>query len=145
MTDQRLIYRMEDGYAEALGVAMYMFARLEWNVVWCCERLDKGSVSELQELTAGIIRKRLGKLITSVVEDGLREQLMKAAEVFNPLVDLRNDMIHGTPITDKQLGQCLKGKTGSWSIGRINQAADSFADCAILFNSLLHGALKEPA
>lgn len=136
---------MENGYAEALGLATYMFARLEWNVVWCCERLEKGSVSELQELTAGVIRKRFGKLVLSVADDGLREQLVKAADVFNPLVDLRNDLIHGTPISDPEHGQCLYGKTGSWSITRINQAADAFAECAIIFNGLLYGALKKPS
>lgn len=145
MSGERLEYRMEPGYAEALGIASYMFARLEWNVVWCCERIEKGSVSELQELTAGVIRKRFTKLVGTVNDPEIRDQLEKAAEAFSPLVDLRNDLIHGTPVTDPEYGQCLNGNTGSWSIERINNAADSFAACAMLFNGLLYGVLQEPA
>lgn len=145
MSDEGLSYRMENGYAEALGLAAYMFARLEWNVVYCCERMKEGSVSELKELTAGLVRKRFGKLILAVSDDDVRDQLIKAAEVFNPLVDLRNDLIHGTPVTHPEYGQCLKGKTGYWPITRINQAADAFAECAISFNGILYGALTKPS
>ncbi|MBU0522711.1 MAG: hypothetical protein KKC24_23785 [Gammaproteobacteria bacterium] len=145
MSNERLQYRMETGYAEALGLAAYMFARLEWNVVWCCERLEEGSVSELQELTAGVVRRRFGKLVLAIADDELRDELVKAADVFNPLVDLRNDLIHGTPCTHPSYGQCLNGNTGAWSIDRINQAADAFAECAIIFNGILYGSLKKPS
>ncbi|WP_024617084.1 hypothetical protein [Pseudomonas kilonensis] len=141
MSDERLSYPMGGGYAEVLGVAMFMFARLEWNVIWCCERIKDGSVYELKEKTAGVIRKRLSKLVSDLPEGELREQLSSAAERFNPLVDLRNDLIHGTPMTDSEHGQCLRGSTGVWTITRINEAADSFAACAIHFNGLLYGAL----
>lgn len=39
MANERLLIPQDADYFHALGLAIVAFARLEWNAVWCCERL----------------------------------------------------------------------------------------------------------
>lgn len=134
---------MDLGYAHALGVAMYAFSGLEWNVIWCCERLQPNSIYKLAELTSGVVKKRFRKLATEVADDALRERLLQAADRFDPLVDLRNDFVHGRPMTDTDGGQRVSGQHGPWTIQRLEDTADEFTACSSVFNAFLHGALNE--
>lgn len=145
MKGDRLRIPMDSGYGHALGVAMYAFSRLEWDVIWCCERLQPNSIYKLTELTSGVVKKRFRKLATEVSDDALRERLLRAADRFDPLVDLRNDFVHGRPMTDTDGGQRVSGDSGPWTIERLNDIADEFTECSSVFNALLYGPLKEPA
>ena len=39
MKDDRLRIPVAADYAAAIGLAAYVFACLEWDAVWCCERI----------------------------------------------------------------------------------------------------------
>lgn len=47
MKDDRLRVPVDHGYIEALGRAAYVFATLEWDAVWCCERMQSNYIQKL--------------------------------------------------------------------------------------------------
>ncbi|UMY63918.1 hypothetical protein [Pseudomonas sp. LS.1a] len=145
MKDDRLSIPMDPGYAAALGVALYAFGRLEWDVIWCCERMEPGSITKLTELTSGVVKKRFRKLSEQIEDDALRTSLLQAADQFDPLVDIRNDFVHGNPFTDSDGGQRVGGKNGTWTVERLEEAADEFTTCSRVFNAFVHGALSDLA
>ena len=48
-------------YIQAFGRAMFIFARLEWQAVWCCEKISPGAIQPLSERTAGHVQTPLSK------------------------------------------------------------------------------------
>ena len=40
--DDRLRVTLDDPYAHALGLALFCFARMEWDAIYCCEKIDAG-------------------------------------------------------------------------------------------------------
>lgn len=48
MANERLLIPQDADYFHALGLAAVAFARLEWDAVWCCERLQKGYISTIE-------------------------------------------------------------------------------------------------
>ncbi len=59
MKDDRLRVPIDNAYVEALGRATYVFATLEWNAVWCCERMEADYIRKLSRKTAGKIADNL--------------------------------------------------------------------------------------
>jgi hypothetical protein len=55
MKNDRLRIVVDDPYVMALGRATYVFAILEWNAVWCAERLDPGFIPGLTERQQGAL------------------------------------------------------------------------------------------
>jgi hypothetical protein len=53
MPDERLRIPVHPDYASAIGLAVYCFASLEWDAVWCCEAIERGSVDGLEDRNAG--------------------------------------------------------------------------------------------
>jgi hypothetical protein len=46
MKDDRLRVPIDNAYVEALGRATYVFATLEWNAVWCCDRMQPNYIRD---------------------------------------------------------------------------------------------------
>lgn len=59
MNDERLTIPIDDAYVHAVGLATICFARLEWNAVWCCEKMHVGYVHTVATKTAGQIANDL--------------------------------------------------------------------------------------
>lgn len=59
MSDERKLIPADPEYLSALGLTTYAFARCEWQIVWCSERIHPGSVTKIvsEEMTAGTIGK----------------------------------------------------------------------------------------
>jgi len=45
--DDRLSCPVEKEYVKAIGLAAYTFARLEWQVVWCMEKIKPESIHKV--------------------------------------------------------------------------------------------------
>lgn len=72
--NDRLRSPVKDDYAEALGRVAYAFATLEWQVVWCSEKIKPGSLRRFvgEELTAGKIAKRFIDLCRNMQPSNVR-------------------------------------------------------------------------
>jgi len=86
VTNDRLRVSVEESYAESIGLAVFCFADLEWNVVWYCDRLVPGSINSLADQTAGLIAKQFTKMVAEVIDTPLRNQLSLLASRFEELV-----------------------------------------------------------
>jgi hypothetical protein len=129
-------------YAEAIGRAAYIFAYLEWNVVWCCEKIAPGYIKKLKKKTAGKIGTDFLKFSETLADDKGRAAFVVAAEAFARLVLDRNNLLHAKPATAQGGEQRLFHNGYEWTVERINSVADSFAACAIEINDLFYAWLN---
>jgi hypothetical protein len=145
MKDDRKRVPLADDYALALGVAAYCFARCEWDVVWCCERIQPGALQKIvgDKLTAGGIAKRFKNLVRSMPASAGRKELEALASEFEKLVETRNAIAHGKPCTAPGGAQRLSSPA-ILEIADLERAADDFTTCSLGLNSMLYGFLKAP-
>ncbi|WP_201701088.1 hypothetical protein [Paraburkholderia hiiakae] len=137
MKDDRLRVPVDPTYVAALGLAAYAFAILEWNAVWCCERLEPGCIDRIAERTAGNIAKYFIRL----AEANGSAEIISAARRFDALVHRRNGLLHGKPGTDEDGGQRLFRNGVAWTEDDIGTVVDDFTECSLTLNSFLYGAL----
>ncbi|MEM9505988.1 MAG: hypothetical protein AAGA01_18785 [Cyanobacteria bacterium P01_E01_bin.43] len=144
MPKDRLCIPVDEQYVSALGLATYAFARCEWQVVWCCEKIKPGSVGKIvaNEMTAGKIGQYFANLVRNMPKSSGRDDLAEAAEEFNRLVLERNRIIHGKPCTSSE-GQQRLSSNGIIEISNLEEAADAFAACGGKLNSIFYGFLKQ--
>lgn len=129
-------------YIEALGMAAWSFASLEWQVVWCCEKIRPGSLHQIvdDELTAGRIAKRFIDFTRNMPRTKEREQLSALAASFGELVEERNAILHGKPCTGPN-GESRLSSKKVLEIPDLEDAADKFAVCGSELNKLYYGFL----
>lgn len=143
MKDDRLRISVEPAYIASIGRATFAFATLEWNAVWCCEKIAPGSIDTLPDKTAGVIAREFVKQVKQMPSTPDRARLLAAAEDFKALVEDRNGLMHGKPGTDTtDGGQCLFRHGKAWTIDTIDAAGDRFTECSIQLNEMLYGFLK---
>lgn len=82
MKDDRLRVPIDDPYLISLGRATYVFATLEWNAVWCAERLAPGFINDLKKKTAGKIASDLLALINRIVDPTVKAACEPPARRF---------------------------------------------------------------
>lgn len=143
MKDDRERVPVDDHYVEALGRATYVFATLEWNAVWCCERLDRGYINKLERKTAGRIATDLLSRVSRIGDPVFHDACNGPAREFQRLVKIRNSILHGKPGTADDNAQRLFSEGRAWSPEMVEDAADDFAACSINLNALLYAELKD--
>jgi hypothetical protein len=143
MTDERKRVPIDPEYISALGLATYAFARCEWQVVWCSEKILPGSITKIvsKEMTAGMIGKHFSDLVKNMPKSKEREALSSLASKFLDLVNERNRIIHGKPCTAPTGEQRLSGN-GIIEITHLEKIADAFIVCNEKLNSLFYGFLQ---
>ena len=141
--DDRLRTPVEDDYVHAIGLAAYTFSRLEWQVVWCMEKIRPESIRKVvgEEMTAGVIAKKFSDATRNMPKSKEREELKDLSRQFIDLVKVRNDMAHGKPCTSPAGDQRLSGKE-IIEIEHLEKAADDFSECAGKLNNLFYGYLS---
>jgi hypothetical protein len=98
----------QDQYLRELGRATYNFAYLEWGIVWLTETLQPNFLGAAQALTAGQIALRFIDAVERVpASEPDQRQLTELARKFSELVEDRNRLIHGNPITSSDGEQRL--------------------------------------
>lgn len=143
MKDDRLRCPVEKEYVEALGLAAYTFARLEWQVVWCMEKIRPKSIHKVvgEEMTAGTIAKKFIDATRNMPKSKEREALKKLAQKFMELVQIRNQIMHGKPCTSPNGDQRLSNNE-IIEIATLESSADDFVECGGKLNDLFYGFLK---
>ncbi len=145
MKDERLRISVLPDYSSALGLAVYCFASLEWNAVWCCERIHPGSIEGLEDRTAGRVADTLLHLVKRLGGSDEQLELESAAAEFRFLVGTRNNLVHAKPGTAPDGSQGLFRHGDHWTIAELNAVADAFAACSIRLDEALDGLLGRPA
>ncbi|NJC04601.1 hypothetical protein GGQ97_000394 [Sphingomonas kaistensis] len=141
MNNERLGVPVRAEYASAVGLAVYCFAGLEWNAVWCCERIEPGSMEDLADRTAGRVADTLVHLVQGLEHSAKQSDLEKAAMEFRALVGARNNLVHAKPGTAHDGEQALLRHGDQWTIGELEAVADAFAECGNRLNKALDGLL----
>lgn len=146
MSDDRLKVPQAPDYFHAIGLAAVAFARLEWNAVWCCHRLQDDYVQtiEAQRKTAGNIARDLGCLFLRISDQSLRVKAVPFADEFKLIVADRNALMHGKPGTGKHGEQRLFRQGDEWTINDINGFSDRCVRAGGPLNALLYNELAEP-
>jgi hypothetical protein len=142
--DDRLRIPQDPDYFHSLGLAAVAFARLEWNAVWCCERLSQGYIQTIErdKKTAGRIARDLKSLFQRVQDATLQAKTLPLASKFIDLVDERNGLMHGKPGTSGTGDQRLFRGGSEWTIQEIDSFADDCVKAASPLNSLLYNELS---
>lgn len=127
----------------ALGLAMVAFARLEWNAIWCCERLQPGYIETIEpkRKTAGIIANELKLLFSKISDQDLNTKAIPFSDDFIDIVLVRNALLHGKPGTAKDNSQRLFKNGKEWTIDAVNEFSDSCVRISMPLNSLLYDEL----
>jgi len=141
MKGDRFGIPVEAAYVEAVGRAAYIFARMEWDVAWCCERMRRNYLNTLKKKTAGIIANDFLAL-SNRRPLTIKADCVFAAKEFKRLVLVRNRLLHAKPSTAPGGEQQLAHDGKHWTIAMIDDAADEFAAGAKLVNALLYNQLK---
>lgn len=137
---------IDDAYVEALGRAAYAFAVLEWNAIWCCERMDpsymlKPGRARSKKRTAGEIAADLVRLVKNHPDPKVQTACLAPAKEFVHLVEVRNRILHGKPARTSAGEHRLFHDGIAWTPAMINDEADNFAECGELLNKALHNVL----
>lgn len=143
MRNDRLRIPSNSDYTSALGLAVYCFASLEWNAVWCCERIEPGSIENLADRTAGRVADTLLHLVERLDRSGEQSDLKSAASDFRFLVGTRNNLVHAKPGTAPDGQQSLFRHGDQWTLTELEGVADSFATCSMRLHQALQGLLKD--
>ncbi|RYH70114.1 MAG: hypothetical protein EON54_01735 [Alcaligenaceae bacterium] len=144
MSDERNRVPLEPSYAQALGAAVYCFGSCEWNVVWCCEGLQRGALNKISrdKLTAGQIASMFTERVRNMPPSRSKLALRELAADFLDLVELRNSIVHGTPCTSPHGDQRIGHKGQIFEPTDLADAADAFTRCSMKANEFVHGELK---
>jgi hypothetical protein len=132
MKDDRLRVPVEPDYVSALGLAVFVFAKLEWAAICCCERIKPGSINDLPKMkkTAGGVARKLKQLARKLPASSEQSELYEAAVEFKNLVETRNELLHVQPgSTTPEGAQRLFHDGLPWQVEKIDQAADTFTEC----------------
>lgn len=142
MKEARFRIPVEEDYLLAIGRAVYSFAYLEWQVVWCCEKIRPGSLHRItkEEMTAGKIARVFTNVARNMRPSPLRDELANFAARFSELVKTRNQIVHGKPCTGPN-GQARLSADSIWEIPALEDAADQFAQCSIELNDLYYSQI----
>ena len=93
-----------------------------------CDRLQPGSLDQLEERTAGRVADRL--LTLTLHEDSPRAARIAAARRFQALVRSRNNLLHSKPDVAPDGHPRLIRDGDAWSKAEIETIAAAFEECA---------------
>lgn len=154
----------DDEYFKMLGIAIMAFQRLEWDVLYCCDRLSRDFIrnaqdnlwTSMQSAKGGKKKKGGGKsegakeLFARVSDRDLRDRLSGLIDNYIKIVDDRNQLVHADPATKEDPSggnQRLIYQAGSkrkvWFIDDLEKFSSECVDLGSYFNSILHNELKE--
>lgn len=144
--NDRLLVPQDPAYFQSVGLATIAFARLEWDAVWCCHRLQTDYIGtiEQQRKTAGRIGQDLEGLFARISDLALRAKVMPFAVEFREVVLDRNGLLHGKPATAPNGDQRLFRHGTEWTIDAVDAFADRCVRAGSPLNALLYDEFQEP-
>lgn len=139
--DARLLIPVDEVYLRSLGYALIAFARLEWSILYRGESIKTGFVGRCLPDTSGDIAKRFITLCKQLsASDARRTAYLLAGQRFQELAVTRNLLLHAKPCTAPDSSQVLSDHRLEglyWTIDKVNEAADEFANLSLQVESLL--------
>jgi hypothetical protein len=144
LNNARTSMPVDPEYTAALGLAVYAFALLEWNAVWCCEKLKPGIIDDLDDRTAGRVADTLLSLVKHLPGSWDQSDLLAQATRFQALTRTRNNLLHARPGTSSDGNHRLFRDGDQWTLDEIKAVADAFCDCGMRLDAHLHGFLDRP-
>lgn len=148
--DDRLRVSVDEPYLSSLGLALFVFARLEWEAVYLVEIIYgrkhnpasiTGYVGSVGAKTAGQIANDLTQAVAGMSDAKLKAAVEPHAVEFARLVRRRNDLMHANPATAPNGDQRLFRHGSQWTIPEVDDLADEFSACQIEMNDLHHKVL----
>jgi hypothetical protein len=139
--DERIKVPIDASYLHAVGLATICFARLEWDAVWCCEKMRTDYLQCARTKTAGQIANDLVNFAAAHLNPEVVASLGPPAAKFRRLVGKRNDLVHANPGTAVHGDQRLFRNGVEWTIDLINGTADEFAAASRPLNYHIHHVL----
>jgi hypothetical protein len=139
--DERTKVPIDGPYLHAVGLATICFARLEWDAVWCCEKMRTDYLQSARTKTAGQIANDLVNFAAAHPNPEVVASLRLPATEFRRLVGKRNDLVHANPGTAVSGDQRLFRNGIEWTIDLINGAADEFVAASRPLNYHIHHVL----
>ena len=105
-----------ESYVKLVGIAVYLFAYYEWQVIYIVDELSPGFVREYSRqktLTSGAVHDRFDAALShcGARDARLHKSLVRCRVTFDNLIARRNALIHAHPITDPIEGQILHYQT----------------------------------
>ncbi|MBR0560494.1 hypothetical protein [Neokomagataea anthophila] len=145
MPDDRRRIPQDPTYFQAIGLAAVAFARLEWDAVWCCERLELGYIDTIdaEKKTAGRIASDLIKLFSRVTDPNIRSKIEPFSLEFKKIVLDRNGILHGKPGSLPNGDQRLFRSGVPWTIEAVDEFSDRCTRASLPLNALLNNEFKE--
>jgi hypothetical protein len=125
---------MDDIYLKALGRAVWAFALLEWNAVWCCELLEpnymqkpgrRGSIRTSDHIADDLI-----SLLRKPSHPRIQSDWLLSAQEFKRLVKVRNSIFHGQPGRTPTGEQRLFRQGIAWTPETVDAAVAEFEACS---------------
>lgn len=141
MQNDRLRVPIDGPYLKAVGLAMICFARLEWDAVWCCEKIQPEYIKTVGKKTAGKIATDLLALAAGYPDPAVVSSLNPGAAEFKRLVDLRNSIMHASLGTFSSKEQRLFRHGVELTIEMIDDASDAFVAAGGTLNHHHHHIL----
>jgi hypothetical protein len=141
MKDDRLRVPVDDPYVMALGRVAYVFATMEWNAVWCCDKMNPNYAKRASKKKSSTIATDLTTYAKRRPNPQLRNDCLNAATEFKRLVLVRNNVAHGKPGTASDGEQRLFHEGRPWTIEMLQDTADEYAACSLVLSDLFHHRL----
>ena len=135
MKNDRLRVPVDPAYVTAIGMATYCFATLEWNAVYCGEKLSRGYVNTVAKKTAGQIAQGVASFAQLITDPNKQIRFQVAANEFVRLVVRRNNLVHANPATVGGEQRLVRHGT-PWLPSEIDDLADEFIACSMELNEL---------
>lgn len=134
--DARLRIPVDREYVHSIDLAMIAFARLEWIVVWWCQKMKPGYINTVNGKTAG----QIGKDFAAMVKKFQRVDLERFSAEYERMTLRRNDLVHANPGTYIDGRQLLFRHAAPWMPEAIDDLADEFAQLGAELAELFHAS-----
>lgn len=142
-------------YTSAVGKAIYIFAYFEWAIIYVIDHFCRGYLAKYcrgKPATSGAVKLELDRILANKSTNFgkvSRDDLQKLCDRFGALIEKRNALIHGHPITDTDGSQILnyQGRINKplpdmkWPLTEVIALLHEFDTAACDANDLLHRLL----
>ncbi len=136
-------------YYQALGLALWTYTGLEWNVVRVLRTIWPDYVSKCYRLPkrpmASQIQCDLAWTIGKIRDGALKQNIQETHDAFTACSEKRNDLFHASPVTvpngDRVLRRLTERSRILWTIEGVAKATRQFDAASRLADALRRGKL----
>ena len=136
-------------YFQALGLALWTYTGLEWNVVCVLRKIWPDYVRKCYRLPqrpmASHIQRDFAWTIRKIRDDALKQNMQETNDAFTACSEKRNDLFHASPVTapngDRVLRRLTERSRILWTIEDVAKVTRQFDAASRLADALRRGKL----